>query len=170
MRLRQKGSSGSTSPRLVFSDGRGIVRGMAQVAWHELFCRRPGCRKVFHICGSCYRGQVYCGDECRGRMRLQQKRKANQKHQDSPEGRDDHRDRQRVYREKCRLGVTDHTSPVGTRSCTIEKPSIKTAISTSGEGFQGRPRFGRPQTAIRRVCIVCGRVDTKRISLRREKR
>ena len=37
-------------------------------------------------------------------------RLANRKHQDSPEGRLDHRDRQRVYRERCRLRrVTDHT-------------------------------------------------------------
>ena len=92
-------------------------------------------------------------------MRRQQMRRANRKHQDSPEGKLDHRDRQKVYRAKCRLRrVTDHTSARHPRSGNIKKPSIKTGISTSlAKGFQDRPRFRRPQTAIRAVCIVCGR-------------
>ena len=132
---------------------------MAQeVQWHKLFCRGSGCGAMFTICGSCYRGQVYCGERCRRRMRRNQMRLANRKHQDSPEGRLDHRDRQRIYREKCRLRVTDHTSVGRRQSGNIEKPSIKTGISTSlAKGFQDRPRFRRPQTAIRVVCIVCGR-------------
>ena len=124
---------------------------MAQVAWHQLVCRGSGCGAMFYICGSCYRGQAYCGDGCRKKAQVQQRRKANQKHQDSPEGRLDHRDRQRTYREKCRLSVTDAPSPGRTRSGNIKKPSMEMGISTSfGEGFQGRPRFGRPRTAIRR--------------------
>ena len=73
------------------------MRGMAgEVVWRQLFCRGSGCGAMFTICGSCYRGQIYCGDECRCRMRRNQTRIANRKHQDSPEGRLDHRDRQRV--------------------------------------------------------------------------
>ena len=34
-----------------------------EVVWHKLFCRGSGCGVMFYICGSCYRGQVYCGDE-----------------------------------------------------------------------------------------------------------
>ena len=71
---------------------------MAQeVVWRELFCRGSGCGVMFYICGSCYRGQVYCGDGCRGRMRRQQTRRAKRRHQQSREGRLDHRDRQRAY-------------------------------------------------------------------------
>ena len=64
------------------------MRGMArEMAWVRLFCRGSGCGAMFYICGSCYRRQVYCGEECRRRMRRQQTRIANRKHQDSPEGR-----------------------------------------------------------------------------------
>ena len=44
------------------------------------------------------------------KKRQQQTRDANQKHQQSEEGRLDHRDHQRAYREKCRLRVTDQPS------------------------------------------------------------
>ena len=147
-------------PRLFFSGGGGIVRGMAQVAWHELVCRRPGCRKVFHICGSCYRGQVYCGDKCRRRMRRQQTRRAGRKHQDSPEGKLDHRDRQRVYRAKRgRRRVTHHTSPRRRRSLNIKEPWTKPRRRLPfGEELQPRRRLKRTQAVIRGVCIVCGRM------------
>ncbi len=79
------------------------MRGMArEMAWVQLFCRGSDCGVRFYICGSCYRGQVYCGERCRRRMRRRQTRLANRKHQDSPEGKLDHRDRQRVYP---RIGV-----------------------------------------------------------------
>ena len=142
-----------------------------EVAWCQLFCRGSGCGVMFYICGSCYRGQVYCGDECRRRMRHEQMRCANQKHQKSLEGRLDHRDRQRAYREKCRLRVTDHTSARRTRSGNIKKPSMKTEIDPSlAQKFHDRPRFRRPQTAIRPVCILCGRVGVKKIDPEKEKR
>ena len=53
---------------------------------------------MFYICGSCYRGQVYCGDECRGRMRRQQRRRANRRYERDPEVRADHCQRQRADR------------------------------------------------------------------------
>ena len=103
------------------------MRGMArEMAWVRLFCRGSGCGAMFYICGSCYRGQVYCGERCRRRMRRNQMRLANRKHQDSPEGKLDHRDRQRVYRAKCRLRrVTDHTSARRPRSVNIKEPWTK---------------------------------------------
>ncbi len=144
-----------------FTGGYGIVRGMArEMAWVQLFCRGSGCGTMFYICGSCYRGQVYCGERCRRRMRRQQMRLANRKHQDSPEGRLDHRDRQRVYRAKCRLRrVTDHTFARRLRSVNIKKPWTKPRRRPPfGEAFQPRRRLKRSQTAIRAVCIVCGRM------------
>ena len=54
------------------------MRGMArEMAWVQLFCRGSGCGVRFYICGSCYRGQVYCGERCRRRMRRQQMRVAS---------------------------------------------------------------------------------------------
>ena len=139
---------------------------MAQeVVWRRLFCRGSGCGVMFYICGSCYRGQVYCGDECRGRMRREQKRRARRRHQQSREGRLDHRDRQRAYRERCRLRrVTDHTSAGSGRSGNIGATLTERGMSTPlAEEFQDRPRFQRFQAAIRIVCIVCGRVGVTKI-------
>ena len=127
---------------------------------------------MFYICGSCYRGQVYCGDGCRRRMRQEQRRRANRRYQQSEEARLDHRDRQRAYRERCRLRrVTDHTSAGSGRSGNIGATLTETGMSTRlAEVFQDRPRFQRRQTAIRIVCIVCGRVGVKKIDQEREKR
>ena len=109
---------------------------------------------MFYICGSCYRGQAYCGDGCRNRAQLQQHRNANRKHQDSPEGRLDHRDRQRAYRARLRLRVTDATSAGGERSGTIKKPLVETGRSTPlAEILQDRLRLERLQAAIQPVCI-----------------
>ena len=104
-----------------------------EMAWVQLFCRGSGCGVRFYICGSCYRGQVYCGERCRRRMRRQQMRRANRKHQDSPEGRLDHRDRQRVYREKCRLRrVTDQyfrpSPPIRQYQKTMDETAKKAAL------------------------------------------
>ena len=146
---------------------------MAQeVVFRQLFCRGSGCGVMFYICKSCYRGQAYCGDGCRGRMRREQKRRAKRRHQQSREGRLDHRDRQRAYRERCRLRrVTDHTSAGSGRSGNIGATWTETGMSTSlAEMFQDRLRLERLQTAIRPVCIVCGRVGVNKIDPEREKR
>ena len=84
---------------------------MAQeVVLRQEFCRGLDCGAMFYIYHSCYLGQAYCGDRCRQKKRRQQRRDANRRHQQSQEGRLDHRDRQRDYRQRCRRRVTDHTS------------------------------------------------------------
>ena len=97
-----------------------------EVVLRQLFCRWPHCGLVFYICNSCYRRQVYCGDSCRDKARQQQLRRANQLYGQSEEARLDHRDRQREYRERCRLRVTDHTSAGNDRSVKIEEPVRET--------------------------------------------
>jgi len=53
----------------------------------------------------------YCSPACRIAARLQQRRRANRRHQQSPEGRQDHRDRQEEYRRRqCQTRVTDRAS------------------------------------------------------------
>ena len=69
-----------------------------------------GCQTIFWICPHCDRGHRYCGLACRTQARLQQRRRANTRHQRSPEGRLDHRDRQREYRCRARESVTDQGS------------------------------------------------------------
>ena len=117
---------------------RGGVSARAE-RWRTLRCRGAGCRTVFSICGACYRGQAYCGARCRAPAQRQHRRDANARHQRSPEGRLDHRDRQRAYRaRRRRRRVTDTPSPRPPRSATIA-PAVRHA-------------------AIRPVCLVCGRV------------
>ena len=122
----------------------------------QRFCRGIGCGRVFWICRHCYRGHKYCSHRCRQRRRTLQKRAARRKHQRSPEGRDDHRDHNRVYRARRRLRrVTDHTSPAPSDSDNIDpsepSPSINGPGSGSGEArYAGQPEF-EP------ACIICGR-------------
>jgi hypothetical protein len=59
------------------------------------------CHTLFFICRSCDRGQRYCNDWCRLTAWCEQRRQANRRHQRSPEGRADHRGRQRAYRKRC---------------------------------------------------------------------
>ena len=141
-----------------------------EVVWRQLFCRGSGCGLMFYICGSCYRGQIYCGEECRRRMRRQQRWCANRRYEQDPEVRGDHCQRQRKYRDRCRLRrVTDHTSAGRARSGNIKKPLTETSPPLL-EMFHDRPRLERLQAALRPVCIVCGRVGAKSIGQERERR
>ncbi len=82
-----------------------------EVVLRQRSCRR--CHAVFWICLHCDRGQRYCSAFCRVPARRQQRRCANRRHQQSPEGRLDHRDRQREYRHRrrrIRARVTDQGS------------------------------------------------------------
>ena len=127
-----------------------------EAVWRQLFCRGLGCGVMFYICGSCYRGQVYCGERCRQKARRQQRRDANRRHQQTREGRLDHRDRQRAYRQRRRrVRVTDTPSPStydwGSITVAEPFPSENGPESVSGEaGYADCAEF-EP------VCIICGR-------------
>ncbi len=68
---------------------------------------------MFFLCSHCDRGYRYCIATCSLWARREQRRRTNQRCQRSPEGRLDHRDRQRQYRTRRhakRCSVTDHSS------------------------------------------------------------
>ena len=129
----------------------------------QRFCREPDCGLVFWICRHCYRGHKYCSGRCRRKARRQQTRAANRKHQKSPEGRDDHRDRNRAYRaRRRRQRVTYHTSPAPSDSDSIDpaepSPSENGPGSVSGEArYAVHPEF-EP------ACIICGRTRDRLLS------
>jgi hypothetical protein len=118
-------------------------------------CAQEECRAVFWICKHCDRGQRYCGSACRTEARLNQRRRANRRHQHSPEGRLDHRDRQREYRRRVR--VTDQRSlsitfPALSRS---EGTTATAACTSSSATFRQSGPEQRLLPFLR--CIVCGR-------------
>ena len=125
----------------------------------QRFCRGAGCGAVFWICRHCDRGHKYCGERCRRKARRQQRRDANQRNQQSREGRLDHRDRQRAYRKRCRLQrVTDHTSPA-----TYDSGSIRVAEPSPSENgpesLSGEPEYADcPE--FEPACIICGRTTS----------
>jgi hypothetical protein len=79
---------------------------------------------VFYVCSRCDRGQRYCTERCRAKARREQRRAANRRHQQSPEGRLDHRDRQREYRRRLiARRVTDQGSDAAISFSTLPLPS-----------------------------------------------
>lgn len=117
-----------------------------QVPLRQRLCRRQGCGAVFYVCRSCDRGQVYCGSDCRTAARRVQRRAANGRHQRSPEGRADHRDRQREYRRRLvALRVTDQGSD-GLFS-----------LPTLGGSVDGAPNQVAAVHVGALCCVVCGR-------------
>ena len=59
------------------------------------------CQVLFCICRHCDRGQRYCSAACSASALREQRRQANRRHQQTDAGRQDHRDRQRIYRKRC---------------------------------------------------------------------
>jgi hypothetical protein len=133
-----------------------------QSAFRQGFCRAPGCGLLFLICSHCDRGQVYCGSSCRGTARRLQCRAANLRHQQSEEGRLDHRDRQRAYRGRLATGrVTDQGSQAPLTYDTVAGDLIadtgqapSRACLSLARDAQGPFQAGRLTLA----CSFCGRL------------
>jgi hypothetical protein len=71
-----------------------------------LTCQMCGDEFVVHR--HCYRGHVYCGQSCQAAGRRKTARASHRHHRQSVEGRRDHRDAERLRRERRRVG--DHCS------------------------------------------------------------
>ncbi len=133
-----------------------------QLVFRLRFCRGDGCGSPFWICRSCDRGHRYCSARCRQRNRRRQLREANRRYQRSPEGKLDHRDRQRAYRERQRRAcVTDQ----GRRP-----PSASASLSRAEGVPPGHPQVGQATNALphRRLrfltpprCAICGRSGSR---------
>ena len=70
----------------------------SQTLFRQCFCRALECRALFFICSYCDRGQVYCSNSCRQPARLEQRRQANRRYQQTLRGRVAHSRRQLAYR------------------------------------------------------------------------
>lgn len=116
-----------------------------------------GCCAVFWICRRCDRGHAYCSDQCRAASRREQRRRARQRHERSPEGRLDHRDRQREYR--ARVRVPDQSSIRVAERPTLRPPEaadlMQEAFSPPAEVANELVEWlPRPRRAV--VCVLCG--------------
>ena len=126
----------------------------AGLTFRQLFCRAVDCGVMFFICHSCYRGQAYCGDVCKRKTRQEQLRQANRRYQQSTEARQDHRDRQRDYRQRRFARVTDQSSRDGYGCGRIFEPLVTEPKSPTEE----RPDDLSKQERFRRIfCVICGR-------------
>jgi hypothetical protein len=123
----------------------------------QAVCGWSACRMVFHICRSCDRGQRYCSDTCQQQARQRQRREAKRRHQQSPEGRQDHRDHQRAYRFRNRLkkSVSDQGSAPPPDCASIGMPPAAARPAVSFRWI--RPVWDRIQALWGEViCRFCG--------------
>jgi hypothetical protein len=137
-------------------------------------CRR--CYALFWICRPCDRGQRYCSPPCRASARWQQQRQANRRHQQTPEGRLDHRDRQRAYRKRCtQRRVTDQSSPALVSGSNMQPWDFESTQKAARVGSSARQVRFRVLPAWRRTarklspprCLICGRWGHVRPSILR---
>ena len=121
-------------------------------------CRNRQCQTQFFICSRCDRGQRYCSLLCRHQARRQQRRCANRRHQQSAEGRADHRDRQRRYRERKRTPVTDQSSISIATPASFECGRAQTTVAPRSQAAR-LPRWPQKQASLWPRCRICGRMS-----------
>jgi hypothetical protein len=83
-------------------------------------CCDPNCNAMFAVCPSCDRGQRYCSDACRKRMRQRQLAEAGRRYQATTEGKQAHCRRQQAYRQRLSQVDVTHQGPV---SITTPQPT-----------------------------------------------
>ena len=128
-----------------------------EVVLRPRVCLHSECRGLFFLCADCDRGQRYCSLACRQQARLRQRRCANRRHQQSPEGRLDHRDRQRRYRRRrMQASVTDQGSLSIICSPSSRCGSVEPEVPTQSSSAVF-PRWPPTEPGVRMCCRVCGR-------------
>ena len=99
-------------------------------------CNDPTCNALFTLCERCDRGQRYCSNACRTRMRRKQRAAAGRRYQASPAGRQAHCRRQRAYRQRCKPAGVTHQGPLLIISSPLQSaPSLCRCLIC---GFESR--------------------------------
>ena len=123
--------------------------------FRQRVCHFPCCGAVFYLCPHCDRGQRYCCSRCRDKSRRRQRREANRRHQQSVEGRLDHRDRQRAYRRRLQARVTDQSSLPAVPYVNLTTPSVpqRAEAPLAADFYPAQAEY----TASGVVCQICRR-------------
>ena len=119
-------------------------------------CFDPTCNTLFTVCRSCDRGQRYCSEACRKRMRQQQLRAAGRRYQASEVGRQNHCQRQQAHRQRqCQPRVTHQgpasiTTPHQTQPISLSRCTVCGHENRWSNPFDGLPRSRRISRKSRR--------------------
>jgi len=114
-------------------------RGTNVVALIRFKCKRS--KRKFSRCRSCYRGHVYCGEECSGLARCRSLRAARRTYRKKEEVRRAHRDRERERRRGVR---TAREAFVGDQGSPAEKPVADCASQLAGEDGEAQKTVCEP--------------------------
>lgn len=89
------------------------------------------CKTLFFLCRRCDRGQCYCGSDRRHEARTLHVRAARRRHQQSPEGRADHRDRNLDYRRRKAARVMDQGTATEPPAPILSTPTTEVVEVTT---------------------------------------
>ncbi len=105
----------------------------------KIVCKH--CQTLFYMCRSCFRGHVYCSDQCRNEVSTKISRRAQSKYRTSKKGRKKHR----LYEQNRR------------RTGIFKKIKKNVADGTTGQGLFRVIYFPvLPKSIIR--CSFCGSI------------
>jgi hypothetical protein len=111
-RRRQSSVRSSVGSRIVRRVSKSAATDPCENVLRLRRCCDPTCSIVFAICASCDRGQRYCSESCRKRMRRQQLLAAGRRYQATEPGRQAHSHRQRAYRQRQVQEPVTHQGPM----------------------------------------------------------
>ena len=118
----------------------------------EVTCR--WCGKVFCVCQSCWRGQCYCGKECRRAAKRQAHRKAELRYRRTEKGKKSHREAEK----RRRMGLTKKNKKTMDDTGTLI-PISSVTIARVTKSCNKRQVFWEKTISMRTCrCHFCGSV------------
>ena len=126
--------------------------------FRQRVCHFPPCGAVFYLCPHCDRGQRYCRPHCREKSRRLQRREANRRYHQSLglDGRLDHRQRQREYRQRLKGRVTDQSSLRASPYVNLTAPPAPEPVEAPPAAVFS-PGSDAEYAASWVICQICGR-------------
>lgn len=155
---RPRDSCHGEAPAVQFLTATAVAQRSLDESFREERCGH--CLRVFYACSNCDHGQLYCPGSCKEDARTLSKRAARTRHQESPEGREDHREAQQRYRDRCaeRLRVTDQGGREVDKTETVParmEPSAELPAEAQPRAGSGNAEVARSSGVV--WCAFCGR-------------